>query len=317
MLIATATPHNNLRAVSLHGRLGNQLFQYGMLRQLVGPEQPVPVETLAVGAEHLARLLLPGRFRLLTMGEAVALHRPPPLSEVARRNLNGLLRRCAPKGMVRRWMSARCAREVTPGRYDPALVAAQAPCLFQGFFQHERYVADADVLGDLRPPSDWAHQRIDELRKRYVGCILVAVLIRAGTDYARLGWGQDVRWFIDASRMIAETVDRPAFVVFSDVPLAANAIAELLAALGPADAAGALNPEDQLQVAARCEHAVVSSSAFAWWAGFLGDKLHDCADRIVVAPEPWLFSDDGTARAQWRRLPSDRRPVPPSREPFL
>jgi Glycosyl transferase family 11 len=315
----TTTALEDLRAVSLHGRLGNQLFQYGMLRQLVGPEQPVPVETLAVNAEPLACLLVPGTFRRLTIRESIALHRPPPLGEFARRNLRGLLRRCPPNGMVRRWMSARCIREVTRGRYDPALVAAKGPCLLQGYFQHERYVADADVFGDLRPPSDRAQQRILALRKQFGGRPLVAVLIRAAPDYAMLGWCLDVNWFLDAARMIAESVDRPAFVVFSDVPLVASAFAELLAPFGVAvDVPGNyLEPEDDLHAAIQCEHAVLSASSFAWWAGFLGDKLHGCEDRIVIAPEPWLFSDYETPRAQWRTLPSDRRADSPNNPPFI
>jgi Glycosyl transferase family 11 len=301
MKLGRATPHDALRAVSLRGRIGNQMFQYGMLRRLVGPDRPLPVDTLSAGPEDLMRLLVPGRVRRLTLGETVALHL-----------------RCRPDGCIRRWLSSRCAREMTPGLYDAALLAAEAPCLFQGYFQHERYVADIDLLGELRPPSDRAQNRIDELRAWRAGDSLVAVLVRAGADYARMGWGQGLEWFVDASRKIAGTVDRPAFVVFSDVPLAARAIAEVLGPLGPAAAAGdTLTPADQLHVAARCDHAVLSSSSFAWWAGFFGDQLNKCTERIVVAPEPWLFAGDETARAQWRTLPNDRGPVDPIDDPFV
>jgi hypothetical protein len=313
-----STRDNDLRAVSLHGRLGNQLFQYGMLRKVLGRESPVPVETLAVSAEPLARLLLPGRVRTLSIGECITLHRPPPLTELARRNVRGLLRRSAPSGIARRWLSARCAREVMRGRYDPELLKAPTPCLFQGFFQHERYVAGAGVLADLRPPTDRAWRRLETLREQHAGRALVAVIVRAGADYARLDWGQTVDWFVEACRMVAATVDRPAFVLFSDVPLVASAFAALLAPLGPAAVAGAdLGSEDQLHVAARCEHAVLSSSSFAWWAAFLGDELQADAERVVVAPEPWIFLGDETGRARWRRLPSERCPIPPDPEPFV
>lgn len=307
------TPSGALRAVSLHGRLGNQLFQFATVRARTDPDLPVVVEAVHAPDHYLVDALRPGALRRTDRRDALALHRLPTPPDRLQFAVGVAQRKAETVAPLRRRLTGRVYDEPSMFRFDPHIDDVEPPVLYRGFFQHEEYFRSAagEVAGSLRAPTadgDAAFRAIAGDRST------VAVVIRAGVDYARLGWALPLDWFQGAAELVAGAVDRPAFVVFSDVPFAAEATSRLLDPLGPSMAAPALSAVDQLHLAARCHHAIASSSSFAWWAAWLGDVASGFSpDRVVVAPEPWLQAGNETAPARWTPLACDvSGAVPPT-----
>ncbi|HNM97786.1 MAG TPA: hypothetical protein PKK40_07575 [Marmoricola sp.] len=57
---------HSLRAVELQGRLGNQLFQFAMMKAQLQDDGPVLVESIAASDHPLRLALRDGQYRRLT-----------------------------------------------------------------------------------------------------------------------------------------------------------------------------------------------------------------------------------------------------------
>lgn len=297
----------SIRAVAMHGRLGNQLFQFAALRSITPADEPVLVQCLQAGAEPLDDALHPGSFRRLTARESLWL-RQLPVIPPARRYLAGLDRRI-PRTGFGRLIEAREYREPCQGSFDPGFSEARAPVLYKGFFQHEDYfLHHAELIeGSFRPPSGRcrdlvraAQQEVGRARSP------VAVVVRAGLDYERLGWALPLSWYQEAARMSMELVSNPAFVIFSDIPLAADALAAALLPVAPTTSLARATAVDQLHAIGAMDHAIVSSSSFAWWGAWLGDlRSSFSTERCVIAPDPWIRAGLATAPRRWHLLDAE------------
>ena len=62
------------------------------------------------------------------------------------------------------------------------------------------------------------------------------------------------------------------------------------------------DPITQLSAMARCDHAIIANSSFAWWGAWLGDQLASGPHRTVVAPEEYGVPDRFPSR--WLTVPS-------------
>lgn len=288
-----------VHAVRLRGRLGNHLFQYALGRALT-PGEPVVVEDLFRSPAALEATLRPGSMRVTTNAEALRLRQPPRL----RRGRVHLGRRLAslPDGSFKRWLQEYEYHERVEARYDPAVFERPPPTLFCGYFQHEQYFAGVVdlVAGSIRPMMPAASAALKAFDVATGAAPSVAVVVRAGLDYEELDWIQRFTWYRRAAERVVDSVPRARFAVFSDVPLAAEATAAALGDLGPAHAVVRLDATSQLQLIAAMDHAIVSASSFAWWGAWLGDHARGfAADRVVIAPDPWI-------RAELAATPSHR-----------
>lgn len=294
-------------AVSLHGRLGNNLFEYALGRVRT-PSGPVPVDDLWRPSDWLSDALKPGLIRPLSPREMVYFRRLPRLPR-GRTALARALGMLTPENVLAQWLVDREYRECIPGRVEPDALTVPGPILLNGLFQNEGYfISIADrLVGDLRPPSREAQDRIASLRKD-VGRPTVAVVVRAGTDYQNLGWSRPLRWYLDAAQEVLRHVGSATFAVFSDVSLAAESIAMCLAQFGPAEPVTGYSSIDQLHIVAALDHAVLADSTFAWWGGWLGDhRVGFSSQRIVLVPAPWISVDlNEIAPARWLRLANHR-----------
>lgn len=289
--------------VRLRGRLGNNLFQYALGRALT-PEGPVIVDDLYTSHQPLLDAVGPSEVRLLSAAEAWAIRQPPRVSRGRRRLVRHLHDGTLPES-VRRRVHAAWLLEGRQGEFDPQVLAAQPPVLLEGYFQNEDYFAGvADrIAAALRPPAELARS-LAELRRAVGEGPTVAVVVRAGLDYEEAGWAHPLEWYLRAAAMAAETVDQVRFAVFSDVPLAAEAMACALGDLGPAAPMVRRDPVTQLHLIASMDHVVLAATSFGWWGAWLGDHRRRYPDdRLVIAPTPWLEPDlDGIVPARWTRL---------------
>jgi glycosyl transferase family 11 len=286
-----------LLAVTLKGQLGNNLFQYALGRAL-NTEGPVPLYRPLQFDTLLQSALAPGSYRLIGLWEATKLRQPP---QKLRPWVKRLSKHPQIPFLTRKWLKA---REYRDQGYNPAVFELRGPLLLAGYFQDERYFLDiADrMLADLRPPGPECDLEHDSFRSKVGSGSTVAIVVRAGLDYEKKGWVLGYDWYRRAAELITARVLSPRFAVFSDIPLVAEAVAAALTDLGPAVPITRTDPVAQLHLIAAMDHAVLSASSFAWWGAWLGDVRRDfAADRIVIAPEPWLRSRT-TAPLRWTRL---------------
>jgi hypothetical protein len=279
-----------IRAIRLRGNLGNNLFQFALLRAM--GETPVAVDDIIKPTAPLQQLLRPGTVRVPTVREMLALRQPPRLRG------RGRVAHLIPSRLQR----SRMFEERLFGQFDPEVLEQNSPVLYSGYFQHEDYflhAADAVAADIAEPAADVAHFLDDR------GGPSVALSIRAGADYQRLGWAIPLDWYLRAARCVAEQHPRPEFVVFSDVVAAADEAVHALRPYGTAVSAAHLGARSQLHVMAALDHAIIAPSSFAWWGAWLGDHRHGfAAGRTVIAPSPWVKAAfDETPSQRWSRLP--------------
>lgn len=297
---------DDLIAMTLEGRLGNHLFIYSLGRVLNG-DRPVPVDDLRKPSIWLAEALQPGTFRLINHRELAALRQPPRIPR-GRRALGYGLDSLRADQPLRRMYRSRQYYERWPGEVDPEVFRLRGPVLLNGCFQSEGYFLDiADrLVSDFRPASPEAIQRTKGFVSRVGPGPTVAVVVRAGADYQDWGWSLDLDWYLLAVSSLCERIPSARFAVFSDIRLAAEAVAALLSKLGPAEPILGMSAVDQLHIIAAMDHAVIADSSFAWWGAWLGDHRTGFAtDRIVLAPDPWILPEyKGIPSTRWASLPS-------------
>ena len=277
--------------MATHGRLGNQLFQFAALRALLPEGVPVPVYELQASATPLAEALRSGSYRTIAVREALRLRVPPAPPGPSRRVIAGLHRRVT-NGRGPAWLAANTWAEPRGGGYDPTFAEAETPVLYVGFFQDESYFGRPRMRWRVRfRPQATTGSSAEAAASAALGRrTTVAVIVRAGPDYERIGWGLPFSWYRQAAQVAASVLGEVGFTVFSDVPLAAEAFASALRDLGPAISLARCSAVDQLHLIAAADHAIVSSSSFAWWGAWLGDHRRGfAAERRVWVPDVWAL----------------------------
>ncbi len=287
----------------IRGGLGNQMFQYAMGRALA-LRRGVDLTVDTRGCRWYGLRLGLGRFRL-PLVEAPAARIPDP---VYHRHLCRLrhYERLRPYLWLHpcawfHWLSSRTARALHtygPGpvlhrerrfSFDPRVLDAPDGSFVAGFWQSERYFADAaDTIRrdfTLRdPPSAENRRWLDGIRA--TGCA-VSVHVRHGAAADVLGVCSPA-YYREAARLVEQrTGAQPVLFVFSDEParvreqLRFDHEAHVLDHNGTEGQA-----HDDMRLMAACDHHVIANSTFSWWAAWLNPS----PDKVVVAPEPWMRS---------------------------
>jgi hypothetical protein len=282
----------------LHGRLGNQLFQFASAFGIARTRGARLV--FAVGDVASSDLLLPA-----LIPELYRTASPRELLAIGHFEYNVPGRAVARPLWYRLKATQRRLRGRTPpsitywentGRYRPALAALDLPVYLQGHLQSERYFADraAEIVAAIRWPAGTT-QKLPHVSSRPT----VGVSFRRG-EYLELGWALPLAYYEEALAGLTARVDNPTLVLFGDDPAFVQLAADRIARFGRVVNAVDRAPDafSQLRLLAACDHCVIANSSFAWWGAWLGDQrvLVTGRDRIVIAPKE--YGDGGD------RLPS-------------
>ncbi len=278
--------------MALRGRLGNHLWQYasglGMARELDAELRfdarrvPEPIRLLPQLLGDRYREASPGELRRVGVGSSA----PGVKAAVGRH----LLVRADP--VRRRAIRKRPARQIRYGddAYGDWRLELDLPAYLAGHFQDERFFATAadDVASAIRWPGHTTPLPSG------LGAT-VAVSFRRG-DFNLFGAGVPLEYYDRAMALVADTVERPTFVLFGDDPVFVELFAERAEHRGWSVVSGLAfgpDPLTQLRLISECDHAVLSNSTFAWWGAWLGDRRGP-PERVVIAP-----AGCGPFRAGW------------------
>lgn len=287
----------------LHGRLGNQLFQfasaYGIARRnaarLLFSTSGMSPEDLLLPA------LLRDRYREAS---------PRELLGVGHFTYRVPLRRVAQSAAYHGARVSRRVRGRTPpsvtfwqqtGRFRPSLYDLDLPTYLQGHLQSERYFADYadEIVAALIWPDEVASVGFGEAGDRRP---TVGVSFRRG-DYVDVGWALPFEYYEKALDRIVAEVPEPRIVLFGDDAAFVDLAATRLARYGPVvDAVRiAHDPLVQLRLLSMCDHSVIANSSFSWWGAWLGDQRARDFDRLVIAPREYGEGGDRVP-ARWETL---------------
>ncbi|KEJ97311.1 Glycosyl transferase family 11 [Pseudosulfitobacter pseudonitzschiae] len=258
----------------LHGRLGNQMFQYAAARALaerLGTRVVLDDRTaLHKGDGTLLRV-----FDLPDLGEAPlppAKHQQP-------------LAYAAWRGLGKR---PRIRREKGLG-YNPDFAHWADDSYLHGYWQSEQYFADiADTLRSafvFRTPMSAQNA---EMAARIASGPSVALHVRRG-DYVQVNTMAlcDQSYYDAALAAIRIRMDGdPTVYVFSDDPDWAKANLPLPFDKVVVDSNGPDADYEDLRLMSLCQHNIIANSSFSWWAAWLGET----PDSIVAGPSRW-FAD--------------------------
>lgn len=170
--------------------------------------------------------------------------------------------------------------------FQPELVAGGVNCYLEGYWQSERYFADAreQIRADFLMPYLATPAGIAESERA------VSVHVRRG-DYVSepetLAYHGtcSLEYYARAMDLLRRLVPGARFRVFSDDPGWAQdnlAGSDVNVISEPGS-----SPHADLSLMAQCRHHVLANSSFSWWGAWLSP-----AGGTTVAPRPWFLTPD-------------------------
>ncbi|MEP3332670.1 alpha-1,2-fucosyltransferase [Sedimentitalea sp.] len=254
----------------LHGRLGNQMFQYAAARGLAA----------RYGAEVAldARLAQSRGEGVLTRVFDFPLSTPdilPPLKAQAP------LRYAA-----WRLTSPRFRRENGLG-YNPAFENFADGSYLHGYWQSERYFADVaeDIRRDFAFPP-FSSPENAKMAARIGDGLSIALHVRRG-DYLSLGAHTlcDQAYYDAAlARVIEGLEDSPTVYVFSDDPDWVKDNLPLPCTRVVVDINGSDTDFEDMRLMSLCDHNIIGNSSFSWWGAWLNTN----PGKRIAGPAQWF-----------------------------
>eukprot|EP00940_MAST-03C_sp_MAST-3C-sp2_P001857 g1857.t1 len=189
------------------------------------------------------------------------------------------------------------------------------PCIrLEGYFQCPAYFApvedDLHRLLRMSPAEKKYLQRHYEIDAKLAS---VAVGVRQGGDFKRLGWALQLTYYEEAlctlRKELVSNSSLRAFV-FSDLEgrsFAREKLVPLLTRSSLFTTVHLVTDETdvrQLHLMSTCTHHVISNSTFHWWGAWLARTTTDVS-RIVVCPDRWPGAFQGfIVPRPWHRIRS-------------
>ena len=278
----------------LHGRLGNQLFQFASSYAIARRRNAQLLFTSSeVGPDDLLLPKLIGDTyeeasprQLLQVGQYVYDVRPRSVLRAITRHSAHALRR------VERRTPATARFKGDTGRYRPEVFDLDLPVYLQAHLESEQYFAAhaTEVMNAIRWPPN-----LPNLRR--TDAATVAVSFRRG-DFNSLGRALPLEYYERSLEFVIGHVPSITLVVFGDDSAFLELAVSWLERYGPVINALELanDPISQLHLMTQCDHHVIANSSFAWWGAWIAEHARRREGRFVVAPDEYRGGDRIPAR---------------------
>ncbi|KXF88950.1 alpha-1,2-fucosyltransferase [Phaeobacter inhibens] len=260
----------------LHGRLGNQMFQYAAGRALAD-RLGVSLALDSRGAELRGEGVLTRVFDLdlATSDILPPLRQRAPLGYALWRGLGQHL-----------GTGPKLRREVGLG-YNPDFVDWSDNSYLHGYWQSERYFAQSAerIRRDFTFPK-YSNQQNTEMAARIGETNAISLHVRRG-DYLTLAAHVlcDQAYYEAALAQVLDGLEGQSTVyVFSDDPQWAKENLPLPCDKVVVDFNGADTDYEDMRLMSLCKHNIIGNSSFSWWAAW----LNQTPDRRVAGPAKWF-----------------------------
>ncbi|APX17658.1 alpha-1,2-fucosyltransferase [Phaeobacter sp. HS012] len=260
----------------LHGRLGNQMFQYAAGRALAD-RLGVSLALDSRGAELRGEGVLTRVFDLdlATPDIWPPLRQRAPLGYALWRGLGQHL-----------GTGPKLRREVGLG-YNPDFVDWSDNSYLHGYWQSERYFAQSAerIRRDFTFP-EYSNQQNAEMAARIGETNAISLHVRRG-DYLTLAAHVlcDQAYYEAALAQVLDGLEgQPTVYVFSDDPQWAKENLPLPCDKVVVDFNGADTDYEDMRLMSLCKHNIIGNSSFSWWAAW----LNQTPDRRVAGPAKWF-----------------------------
>ncbi|MDX2483272.1 MAG: alpha-1,2-fucosyltransferase [Pseudodonghicola sp.] len=256
----------------LHGRLGNQMFQYAAARSLA-LRLGVPVALDTRGALRRGEGVLTRVFDLpLAAPDAL----PPDRAE-----------RPLPYALWRMFGRAPRFRRERGLGYNPAFETWDDGSYLHGYWQSERYFSPIaeEIRRAFTFPAALSTQNA-EMAARINEGLAISLHVRRG-DYLTFDAHTvcDETYYTKAlERLLDGLSGTPTVFVFSDDPDWAKANLPLPVEKVVVDFNGPEADFEDMRLMSLCRHNIIGNSSFSWWAAWL--NVHD--DKRVAGPVQWF-----------------------------
>ncbi|MFT7593357.1 MAG: hypothetical protein ACI8R4_000670 [Paracoccaceae bacterium] len=255
----------------LHGRLGNQMFQYAAARGLAARfDTQVALDTrgvLARGEGVLTRVFD------LPLVDPDPL--PPPRQQKLRYGYWRFTRR-APK----------FRRESGLG-YNPSIENWGDGDYLHGYWQSEKYFAEiADTIRQDFTFPDFSNAQNADMAAQIADNLSISLHVRRG-DYLTLGAHVlcDQAYYEAALARVLDGISGdPTVYVFSDDPQWAKDNLPLPCAKVVVDFNGPETDFEDMRLMSLCQHNIIGNSSFSWW----GAWLNQTPAKRVAGPVRWF-----------------------------
>ncbi|MFV0513667.1 MAG: alpha-1,2-fucosyltransferase [Jhaorihella sp.] len=256
----------------LHGRLGNQMFQYAAARGLAA-RLGVGVALDARNALHRGEGVLTRVFDLPLVAPGAL---PPDRHEALLRY--GVWRLFGREPVLR--------RERGLG-YNAAFEGWGDGSYLHGYWQSERYFAHAadTIRADLAFPA-LADSRNAQMAARIASGLSISLHVRRG-DYVALSAHAlcDQAYYGAALARVLDGLEgEPTVFVFSDDPAWARDNLPLPCAKVVVDFNGPGQDFEDMRLMSLCRHNIIGNSSFSWWGAWL--NAHP--GKRVAGPARWF-----------------------------
>lgn len=274
----------------LHGRLGNQMFQFAAARALamrLGTQVALDSRNALIRGEGV----LTDVFEL----PVVAATKLPPARHLA--PLRYLLWRLAGQSPALR-------REQGLG-FNPGFDNWGDDSYLHGYWQSERYFGGIgdDLHRAFQFPSFSTRQNA-EMAGRIGQGVSVSLHVRRG-DYLTLGAHVlcDQKYYKAALNAVLDGIEgQPTVYVFSDDPAWAKDNLPLPCNKIVVDFNGAGADFEDMRLMSLCQHNIIANSSFSWWAAW----LNAYSGKRVAGPAKWFgdskLSNPDILPDEWLRI---------------
>ena len=174
-------------------------------------------------------------------------------------------------------------------QFHPEVASARGNVYLSGFWQCERYFADAAdaIRRELQPRAEPEGENLRLLRE-IEGGASVSVHVRR-TDFFTdpIVYVCSLDYYMRAAEEIARRERSPRYYVFSDDPDWTRENLKLPQATYIGHNGNA-HPEEDLRLMSRCRHHIVANSTFSWWGAWLCEN----PGKVVIAPKRWYEAEE-------------------------
>jgi hypothetical protein len=274
----------------LHGRLGNQMFQYAAARALA--------ERLGVTVALDSREAVRRGEGVLTRVFDLDLTDPAPLPPLKK---EALLR----YALWRAFGSAPTFRRERGLGYNADFATWGDGSYLHGYWQSEKYFAAiADrIRADFSFPEFTNAQNAD-MAARIQGSNAISLHVRRG-DYVALAAHVlcDQAYYEAALARVLEGLEgTPTVFVFSDDPDWAKENLPLPCEKVVVDFNGPDTDFEDMRLMTLCQHNIIANSSFSWWAAWLNQN----PEKRVTGPAQWFgdpkLSNPDILPDSWHRI---------------